>query len=116
MTSPTATNSSETSRLHVLARGVGTGVVCGFLAVIQSAGFGLFVLGGSAHALAPVAVGTAIFATALATLIGVLTSSVSGSVSIAQTVPIAALTTGITQILAATGGDSGGAVAAAKTA
>lgn len=113
MTSPPPTITPDTGRFDALARAVGAGVVCGFLAVIQSAGFGLFVLGGSAHALAPVAVGIAIFATAAATLVAVFTSSVPGTVSIAQTVPIAALTTGVAHILAATGGDSGSAAAAA---
>lgn len=113
MTSPAPPISPEPARFDALARAIGAGVVCGFLAVIQSAGFGLFVLGGSAHALAPVAVGMAIFATAAATLVAVFTSSVPGAVSIAQTVPIAALTTGVASILAATGSDSGSATAAA---
>ena len=110
---PSPTITPDAARFDALLRAIGAGVVCGFLAVIQSAGFGLFVLGGSAHALAPVAVGMAIFATAAATLVAVFTSSVPGAVSIAQTVPIAALTTGVAHILAATGGDSGSAAAAA---
>ena len=113
MTSPAPTIPPDPARFDALLRAIGAGVVCGFLAVIQSAGFGLFVLGGSAHALAPVAVGMAVFATAAATLVAVFTSSVPGAVSIAQTVPIAALTTGVAHILAATGGDSGSAAAAA---
>ncbi len=113
MTSPAPTLMPASGRFDALARAIGAGVVCGFLAVIQSAGFGLFVLGGSAHALAPVAVGMALFATATATLVAVFTSSVPGAVSIAQTVPIAALTTGVAHILAVTGGDSGSATAAA---
>lgn len=113
MTSPAPTLTPASARIDALARAVGTGVVCGFLAVIQSAGFGLFVLGGSAHALAPVAVSMAVFATAVATLVAVFTSSVPGAVSIAQTVPIAALSTGVAHILAVTGGDSGSAPAAA---
>lgn len=113
MTNPSPAPMPEPSRLEAIARTIGTGVVCGFLAVIQSAGFGLFVLGGSAHALAPVAVGMAISATTAATLVAVFTSSVPGTISIAQTVPIAALAAGISHILAATGGDAGSTAAAA---
>jgi SulP family sulfate permease len=104
---------SRSEPLAVAARAVGAGIVCGFLALIQSAGFGLLLLGGGDHAFAPVVVGMALFATAVATIAAVLTGSFPGTIAIAQTVPIAALAAGVTPILAATGGATGAEGAAA---
>jgi sulfate permease, SulP family len=97
---------TASGRLAALARALGAGAICGFLAVIQSTGFGLFVLGGSTHALSHVVVGMAVFATAAATVVAVLTSSVPGTVSIAQTVPIAALAPGFAYLLDGTGDEA----------
>lgn len=95
-------------------RALVAGLICGFLAVIQSAGFGLLLFGGGMHALSPVAVSMALYATAVATVVAVFTGSLPGTVSITQTVPIAALAGGVAPILAATGG-AGGSPAAAST-
>ncbi len=103
-------------RLGAAVRGVAAGVICGFLALIQSTGFGLLLLGGGAHAFAPLVVGMALFATAVATIVAVLTSSFRGTISITQTVPIAALAAGATAILATTGGAAGEQGAAATLA
>ena len=96
-----------------LGRAVGAGLICGFLAVIQSAGFGLLLFGGGTHALSPVAMSMALYATAAATVIAVFTGSFPGTVSITQTVPIAALAGGVSPLLAATGGAEGTAASAA---
>lgn len=107
------TTASAPSSLPVAARALAAGIVCGFLALIQSAGFGLLVLGGGDHALAPVVISMALFATAIATVAAVLAGSLPGTISITQTVPIAALAGGVSPILAATGGATGAEGAAA---
>ena len=50
---PTPRPPGARTALDPWPRGRRRASICGFLAVIQSTGFGLFVLGGSAHALAP---------------------------------------------------------------
>jgi SulP family sulfate permease len=112
MSTPGTTASAPPS-LPVAARALAAGIVCGFLALIQSAGFGLLVLGGGDHALAPVVISMALFATAIATVTAVLAGSFPGTISITQTVPIAALAGGVSPILTATGGATGAEGAAA---
>ncbi len=106
MTSAATGTVPKPGSLDAASRVVAAGLVCGFLAIIQSSGFGLFILGGGSHALAPMAIGMAIFATAATTAVAAMTSSVPGVVSIAQTVPIAALTPGVAYILATTANDA----------
>lgn len=104
---------SDNRTTDMVLRTVGAGLICGFLAVIQSAGFGLLLFGGGTHALSPVAMSMALYATAAATVIAVFAGSFPGTVSITQTVPIAALAGGVSPLLAATGGAEGSAASAA---
>ena len=87
-----------------LARSVGAGILCGFLAIVQSAGFGLLLIVGGSQSLAPAAIGMALFSTAVMAVIAALTSSTPGIVAIAQGIPIAALTAGVVHILGVSGG------------
>ena len=81
------------------------GVFCGFLAIVQSTGFGMLLLVGGAQALAPTAIGMALFSSAVMAAVASLTSSTPGVVAIAQGIPIAALAGSVGAIIAAMGGD-----------
>jgi hypothetical protein len=60
------------------------GVICGFLAIVQSAGFGLLLLSGGSQTLVPEAVGMALFSTAVMAAVAAATGSTPGVVAIAQ--------------------------------
>lgn len=100
------------SSLHAVARNVGGGVLCGFLAVVQSAGFGMLLLVGDTQWLAPTVIGMALFSTAVMATVAALTSSTIGVVAISQGIPIAALTGGVAHIVAVLGGGADQAVVA----
>ncbi len=94
------------------ARSAGGGVLCGFLAVVQSAGFGMLLLVGETQWLAPTVIGMALFSTAVMATVAALTSSTVGVVAISQGIPIAAMTGGVAHILAILGGSADQAVVA----
>jgi SulP family sulfate permease len=88
------------------------GVICGFLAIVQSAGFGLLLLSGGSQTLVPEAVGMALFSTAVMAAVAAATSSTPGVVAIAQGIPIAALAGPVAAIIAEMGIDASGEGAA----
>ncbi len=102
MRSPSPPASSVPLPVHSLIPGIGAGVICGFLAIVQSAGFGMLLLVGESQALAPTAIGMALFSTAVMAAVAALTSSTPGVVAIAQGIPIAALAGPVAMIIAAT--------------
>lgn len=105
MTRPTPETFPASRSFVPLAKGATAGVICGFLAIVQSAGFGMLLLSGEAQALVPTAIGMALFSTAVMAAVAALTSSTPGVVAIAQGIPIAALAGPVAAIIATTGGD-----------
>ncbi|WP_421722803.1 SulP family inorganic anion transporter [Bauldia sp.] len=85
-----------------LAWNLSTGTICGFLAIVQSIGFGMLLVGSEALSFVPTAVGMALFSTAVMAAIAALTSATPGVVSIAQGIPITALAGPVAAIIAAT--------------
>ena len=86
-----------------LVRGIIAALMCGLLAIVQSAGFGLLLLSGEAQSLVPAAVGMALFSTAVMAAVATMTSSIPGVIAIAQGIPIAALAGPIAAITATIG-------------
>ncbi len=96
-----------------LLRSIVAGVLCGFLAIVQSTGFGLLLLVGGTQSLAPTVIGMALASTAIMAAVAAFTSSTPGVVAIAQGIPIAALTAGVIHILDNMGSADGSTAAAA---
>lgn len=85
---------------HAASSSIIAGVICGFLAIVQSAGFGLLLLVGESHTLVSNAVGMALVSSAVMAAVAALTSSTPGVVAIAQGIPIAALAGSASTIIA----------------
>jgi sulfate permease, SulP family len=90
MTSLMSGESGDGMSAAPLVQGI-AGLMCGFLAIVQSAGFGLLLLSGNAPSLVSAAVGMALFSTAVMALVAAITSSTPGVIAIAQGIPIAAM-------------------------
>ena len=69
-----------------------TGVICGFLAIVLSIGHGSLLFSSNLQGYLPISIGLALFSTAVMAAIGAFTSSIKGVVSIAQEIPVVALT------------------------
>lgn len=108
MKSLTSASVAGSTSAGPIVQGVIAGVICGFLAIVQSVGFGMLLLSGEAQALVPTAIGMALFSTALMAAVAALTSSTPGVVAIAQGIPIAALAGPVAAIIATTGGSVAG--------
>ncbi|MCP4384938.1 MAG: SLC26A/SulP transporter family protein [Hyphomicrobiales bacterium] len=106
---------TEPNRLPPLHLGNGliAGVICGFLAVVQSTGFGMLLLVGEEQSLVSVAVGMALFSTAVVAALAAMTSSIPGVVSIAQGVSIAAIAGPIVSVIMTMGREAASEVLAA---
>jgi sulfate permease, SulP family len=98
--------------LGAMFRGATAGVICGFLAIVQSVGFGMLLLVGEAEALTPIAIGMALFSTAVMAAAAAFSSSTPGVVAIAQGIPIAALAGPVSAIIARLGGGADATVQA----
>lgn len=106
MAPPTPETARAPYPLGKLVQSAGAGIICGFLAIVQSAGFGMLLLVGEGQALVPMAIGMALFSTAVMAAVAALTSSTRGVVAIAQGIPIAALAGPVAAIIVAVGSDA----------
>jgi SulP family sulfate permease len=77
------------------------GIICGFLAIVLSIGHGSLLFSSNLRAYLPVAIGLALFSTAVMAAAGALTSSIRGVVAITQEIPIVALVTVVNAVAAA---------------
>ena len=108
----TSSSTQNQSAIHILA----AGLICGFLAVVQSAGFGLLLLSGESEGLVAATIGMALLSSTVMAAIAALTSSIPAVVSISQGIPIAALAGPIGAIIAVTRDDATAATVIAAVA
>lgn len=106
MTRPVSETELSSSSAGHLVQHVGAGIICGFLAIVQSIGFGMLLLVADLQDLMPIAIGMALFSTAVMAAVAALTSSSPGVVAIAQGIPIAALAGPVSAVIMATGQDA----------
>jgi hypothetical protein len=76
MTSLRASESGDGTAAASLVQGMIAGLMCGFLAIVHSAGFGLLLLSGEAHSLVPAAAGMALFSTAIMAAVAAIIAAI----------------------------------------
>lgn len=80
------------------------GLVCGFLAVVLSLSLGNLLFFGEMREFVPIALGMALFTTAVVSAIAALTSPIRGAISISEEIPIVAIAGPAMAIVAAMSG------------
>ena len=89
-----------------LLRDVAAGTVCGFLAVILTISFGNLLFTGALRAHVEIAIGMALFSTAVVAVVAALSSPIRGAVSVVQEIPLVAMVGPAATIAAAMKGAS----------
>jgi len=78
------------------------GIVCGFIGIVATIGHGSLLFAGELRQFLPAAIGLALFSTVVMTAIGVFAGSNAGLMSIAQDIPVVALTPVVAVVAAST--------------
>src|SRR5581483_11953321 len=99
------------SQPRALFRDLAAGLVCGLLAVVQSAGFGTLLTAAAPASFSSVAVGVTLFSSAVIALITAFGSSSPGVIAVSQGIPIAALSGVVASVVAAMAGRTGAEIA-----